>query len=223
MSTASRLDELYRTAKHYPGGGRWVFMSDRHKGDGAQADNSVASRPALDLAQAYYRINGFQEVDVGDWFETWQFPNVVINKRPGVLYLKGNHDQEVSEDEAIIIDETPPILVCHGHQGDVWSDSLSSIARWFVRYPWTILENMGVKEPTSPDTLRHESQRQRLIDWARTSGIRLIHAHVHVQEHIEGFLWDCGKCCDGKVQAVELDRGILTLVDWSAGKRVTQT
>jgi hypothetical protein len=195
-------------------------MSDHHRGDGSKADNSMPSRGKLVEAIIYYKTNGFQICLPGDMDERAQFPGVRSDYPPSILRLAGNHDSDLGFPESIIIDENPPILVTHGNQSEWICDSGNWLGIALIRYLWTPLEKIGIKEPVSPGAVRHSAQRVDLLDWANgPAGVRLVCGHTHLQENI-GRYWNCGCCVDSKVQAVELDHGILTLVDWSSGERV---
>jgi UDP-2,3-diacylglucosamine pyrophosphatase LpxH len=42
------------------------------------------------------------------------------------------------------------IFLVHGHQGDICSDQLWRLSRFFVRHLWRHLQLIGIRDPTSP-------------------------------------------------------------------------
>jgi hypothetical protein len=170
----------------------------------------------------WYLSNGFEVWIVGDLVENWQFPDVRMCLPAGCVRLIGNHDApDPLLPEALIIDEFPPILVTHGHFGEFLCDQGAWLGNFLVRYLWTPLEKIGVKEPTSPSGMRHARQRVDLLDWANNNqwGARILCGHVHLQE-VSGRYWNMGCTVDGKADAIELEAGIPTLASWASGQRL---
>lgn len=73
------------------------------------------------------------------------------------------------------------ILITHGHQGDIASDTFSTISRWSVRYGWRWVQKLTkltrVRAATNHSVRR--SRDKALYRWARDRKKLLIAGHTH--------------------------------------------
>jgi hypothetical protein len=215
MSTFSRLDELHK----HPSMMREltrpiVFFFDTHFGDGGPADNSEPNKEIFKSAWGFYGL--WTKVGGGDNVELWQFDRDEIKHHYQFdLQVKGNHDWELDLPESILlIVDGMKILVTHGHAGDLLNDRLRGVGRFFTRYVWKPLEQIGLKQPpTNP--YRHETQRKALIEWANSREVIHVHGHIHLLER-NGFDIDGGNSVEpGILQCVELTGSGFHRVHWT--------
>ncbi len=111
------LDELYASITTEPGKrgmlipfdeqtGKFIILSDQHKGSGNGADDFVMAEPNYLAALQYYQQNGFTYVNLGDSEELWENSLTAVRKKyektfeaekkflPAARFIKifGNHD-----------------------------------------------------------------------------------------------------------------------------------
>ena len=141
----------------------------------------------------------------GERAEKELFPNMKVQE---AIRLKDNCDGQ-------------ELFLVHGHQGDIWSDTLWKITRFLVRYIWRRLELVGWNDPTSAakNYRKKEKTEKRLDRWARKNGKILIAGHTHrpmFPKPGEGYYFNDGSCVHPRcITAIELERGALSLVKWS--------
>jgi len=73
------------------------------------------------------------------------------------------------------------IFIVHGHQGDLMSDTLWWLSRFFVRTIWKPLQILGVHDPTSPAqnfTKRNRVER-KITAWIEANAQPTICGHTH--------------------------------------------
>lgn len=113
------------------------------------------------------------------------------------------------------------IFLVHGHQGDLWNDTLWKLTRFLVRYAWRRLELAGCNDPTSTakNYRKKEKTEKRLAHWAEKKQKILIAGHTHrpvFPKPGEGYYFNDGSCVHPRcITAMELERGALSLVKWS--------
>ncbi len=224
MNFFDRIDASYKKpdVKYTPNmDGKDVFVGDCHMGGGDKADDFAPNAPLFRSAfLPYYREKKFNIWYPGDRFELYQFSKKEVKKTYPDLFdndksLEGNHDMSMGFPKSLLINsQLGPILVIHGHQSELWNDQWNWLGRLFTLYVWKPLEYLGIKDPP-PSTGRHSAQRDKLIEWANTRKVTLIHDHIHLLEH-NGYEWDCGYCgIPGKLQCIELEGTKLTMVEWN--------
>ncbi|WP_350289912.1 metallophosphoesterase [uncultured Croceitalea sp.] len=74
MSSFSRLDKAYNTAKHisFNDTSKFIFFSDCHRGDNSFADDFANNRNIYFHALNHYYRQGFQYCELGDGDELWE-------------------------------------------------------------------------------------------------------------------------------------------------------
>jgi predicted phosphodiesterase len=74
MSSFSRLDKAYKTAKHiaFNDASKFIFFSDCHRGDNSFADDFANNRNIYFHALNHYYQQGFQYCELGDGDELWE-------------------------------------------------------------------------------------------------------------------------------------------------------
>ncbi len=117
------------------------------------------------------------------------------------------------------------LFLVHGHQGDLWNDTLWKFTRFLVRYLWRPLEQLGVKDPTSAakNYQKKEKIEMRLAAWAQKHETLLVAGHTHrpvFPKPGEGYYFNDGSCVHPRcITALELERGSISLVKWSVKVR----
>lgn len=118
-------------------------------------------------------------------------------------------------------DGSCPVLLVHGHQGDLLNDTFWKLARFLVRYVWRYLELMGIHDPTSAAGNYRKKARveKRLAGWAENTGVPLIAGHTHRPSFPrpgETPYFNDGSCVHPRcVTALEIENGYITLVKWA--------
>ncbi|MCH5275995.1 MAG: metallophosphoesterase family protein [Lachnospiraceae bacterium] len=110
MSTASRLDRVYREAERisFDENSRFVLMSDCHRGVGNIGDNFLDNSYLMFAALEYYGDRRFTYIELGDGDELWENTNMkaIIQTHSHIFWqlscfylhgrfymLYGNHDR----------------------------------------------------------------------------------------------------------------------------------
>lgn len=211
-TTATRLDALRKTCPRIAIPPPVVFIADTHVCDGSKADNLWPHRFRFEKATERYG-KPWKVVTLGDMFDfhqaTWEaiwkagyskdLLNWLLN---AVIRIPGNHDLEMGGPEAVILEVGGQEIFCaHGHQGDRWSDQWAGIGRFFVRYFWTPIERLGIKQPDLPGN-RHAAQRVNLVDWSNERKIPSVYGHIHTYEST-GFCHVCESPTTGNMRFLE--------------------
>lgn len=117
------------------------------------------------------------------------------------------------------------LFLVHGHQGDLWNDTLWKLTRFLVRYLWRPLELAGGNDPTSAakNYQKKEKIEMRLAAWAQKHETLLVAGHTHrpvFPKPGEGYYFNDGSCVHPRcITALELERGSISLVKWSVKVR----
>lgn len=112
------------------------------------------------------------------------------------------------------------ILLVHGHQGDLFNDTLWKLSRFLVRHLWRRLELFGVLDPTSAakNYKRKKRTEKRLSGWADAHHVMVIAGHTHrpvLPTPGESLYVNDGSCVHPRcITAIEIDGGMITLVKW---------
>ena len=159
-------------------------------------------------------------------------------KYSGRLYMiAGNHDKSrlrrTSKEgsfappyhEAVIISmphSSQNLYLLHGHQADIFNDRLWPLARWMVRYLWKPLELSGFRDPTSAakNYRKKKKVEMRLANWSEKYKRNIMAGHTHrpamPKEGAAGY-FNTGSCVHpNAITCIELDRGFLSLIKWTA-------
>jgi UDP-2,3-diacylglucosamine pyrophosphatase LpxH len=244
---------------------RFVFFSDCHRGDKSPADAFAANSALFVHALAYYESQGFAYVEVGDGDELWKNRRIdVVQRAHGPVFellhrlhskgrlhlIVGNHDIQSGDGQRLEkgglvaveglrlrhVKTGRDILVTHGHQADLCSDTLSPLSRILVRNVWRSLQLLGVGRgspqalaaegvPFSPSSttgwLCHKRERieRRIQTWLRQRRQMMICGHTHrarLPDDADTPYFNCGSCTSqGYMTGLELVDGCLSLVRWS--------
>lgn len=118
-------------------------------------------------------------------------------------------------------DGSCPILLAHGHQGDLLNDTCWKLARFLVRYVWRWLEMAGFQDPTSAakNDKKKTKTEKKLADWANAHGVLLIAGHTHraaFPKPGESLYFNDGSgVYPGGITALEIEHGYISLVKWA--------
>ena len=219
----SRLDDIFKNPsikikKYRP----ILFLSDLHIGGGGPADDFAPNEAIfLNRIKPYIKAD-YLIIITGDGRELWQFTKKEVTSAHGIIMalfsmlkdegrlieLGGNHDKEMKFPESLVIDDKDPILVIHGHQGDLLNDQWWKMGRFFTCYIWKPLELIGIKDFTSAskNLKKHDLIRKMHNEWANKNEIALIYGHTHAQEN-EGHAFNVGSGVNpGKIEIIEFDK-----------------
>lgn len=112
------------------------------------------------------------------------------------------------------------LLVVHGHQGGLFSESLMWLAQLFVRRLWRPLQLFGLQDPTSVSWSAERSGRveRKIRRWIETWHIPVICGHTHrpaFPQPGEIPYFNTGSCVHPRwITGIELDRGAIAQVRW---------
>lgn len=254
----SRLEKVYRKAQRIriDPNSRIVCMSDCHRGVGNRGDNFLPNRNLFLAALQYYYQKGFSYVELGDGDELWENKNLdsiremhcdvfqmllKFESEERLLMLYGNHDcqkrkqkyqKKCCAHEAIVLEDKAcnrEIFLVHGHQGDIWNDTLWPVAKFLVRHVWKPLEMLGIADPTSAahNYRKCKKTEKRLDSFSKEKEILVIAGHTHrpvLPKPGESFYMNDGSCVHpGSITALEMEQGAFTLVKWKVSVSTRQT
>ncbi len=113
------------------------------------------------------------------------------------------------------------IFVVHGHQGDLFSDTLWWFSQWIVRLVWKPLQLLGMRDPTSPAqnfTKRNRVER-RLLSWVEQHRQPLLVGHTHrpvFPDDDELAYYNVGSGVHPRcITGIEIEKGEILLIKWS--------
>jgi UDP-2,3-diacylglucosamine pyrophosphatase LpxH len=228
---------------------RIVLFSDLHRGDGSRADAFAANAQLFYCALKHYYGHRFTYIEVGDGDELWKnwtsrdvvrayeqiFDLMHRFDREGRQHLiLGNHDlpgrrQSATEKAGMQVRESltlrhtrtgQRLLVLHGHQADLKSDSLALLSRFFVASVWKRLQLAGLAALTYPaGDVHHLKRIERVISaWAREQGQIVVCGHTHrPMSAAYGAVpyFNAGSCVfPGYITGLEIQNGEISLVRW---------
>ena len=116
-------------------------------------------------------------------------------------------------------DTRRPILVAHGHQGDIMSRYLWRLGAPLVRYLWRPLQLLGVKDPTNPASSmpRQSVVEGNLGSWVQRTGSVLICGHTHKPRFGYPLMryFNTGSCIHPRcIVGLEIKDGLIELIKW---------
>jgi predicted phosphodiesterase len=115
------------------------------------------------------------------------------------------------------------LLLIHGHQADWFNNYLWMVSRFFVRYFWKFLQNLGFKDPTSPAKNHKKAKNldKKLSEWNEKNDCRLIAGHTHNPRLLKESKYINTGCCVHPrcITGIKIENGRLNLIKW----RVTIT
>ena len=136
---------------------------------------------------------------------------------------------EVQEGVVLQGDDSSKIFIVHGHQVDLLNSELWRLARFLVRYLWTPLESIGVKDPTRT-AKNHDKKRnveRQLTEWVKREGCIIVSGHTHrpmLPELEEVPYINSGSCVHPRcITAVEIVNSKITLVKWAVKTKIDGT
>lgn len=99
MSSKSRLDKAYKTAKRitFNDSSKFILFSDCHRGDNSFADDFANNRNIYFHALKHYYSEGFQYCELGDGDELWEnlsFESILNAHKNVYMLMKLFHQQE---------------------------------------------------------------------------------------------------------------------------------
>lgn len=130
--------------------------------------------------------------------------------------------------EALILQDKKTkkrLLLIHGHQGDLFNDTLWKVSRFLVRYIWRPLELIALKDPTSTakNHGRRSATEQKLMEWCSLHQQPLIAGHTHrpaFPKPGETPYFNCGSCIHPRcITAIEIFHAQISLVKWSVAPK----
>lgn len=220
---------------------RYVLFSDCHRGVGNANDNFLKNEYLYLAALQFYDRLSFTYLELGDGDELWEnrsiqriqemhsesFSLLKRLRSEGRMYaLYGNHDIENARagfHEAIILQDEKhrrDIYLTHGHQVDWLNSTLWRLSRFLVRYVWSVLEKLGIPDPTSAakNNKRKKISELRLTSWAKTHHCILVTGHTHhpmIGTKASPYC-NTGSCIHPSgITCIEIENRCLTLVKWS--------
>lgn len=113
------------------------------------------------------------------------------------------------------------ILLAHGHQGDLFNDTLWKMSRFLVRYLWRPLELIGINDPTSAakNYTKKDSAEKKLQKWSSKENQMLICGHTHrsvFPQPGESLYFNDGSCIHPRcITAIEISNYEIILVKWT--------
>ena len=119
-------------------------------------------------------------------------------------------------------------LFCvHGHQGDWLNDRLWKIGRFFVRYVWVHLQNMGFHNPSSPaqEYKKRRIIEKKIIKWSASRRQAIVMGHTHRTrfsdpDHDAAPYFNTGNGVHrAGITGIEIEKGAVSLVLWRVSTR----
>ena len=231
MSTGSELDRLLKETSPFmiTRDFRGIVFSDLHLGVKDPADDFAKNETVFNRAYDYYADRDYKPFFLGDVVDLWEnkkfddiqaaYPSVFRRIRSR-RWIKGNHDQQLDEPEAIVLQyETgEKILMVHGHQGDFFNSTAYPLSKFFVRYVWRNLQYLGFKDPTtaSPrNPKKHEATKKKIKEWAFDRKQIVIFGHTHAPEVEPPYYFNCGSWVGEGGQGIEICGNLITLRKFS--------
>lgn len=134
--------------------------------------------------------------------------------------------------EGLVLEECDTgrqIFLVHGHQGDFFNDTLWRVNRFLVRHVWRKLELLGMENPMSASGSGKVKTKveKRLMEWADNNQQVMIAGHTHRAKFPTGagsYYFNDGSCVRPfSITGIELEKGVLRLVEWSVMTRGDQS
>lgn len=114
------------------------------------------------------------------------------------------------------------IFVVHGHQGDLFSDQLWRVGRFFVRHVWRHLQLVAINDPTSPakNFKKRNKVEQKIMRWVHENNQPTIIGHTHrprfPDKASDPLLFNDGSCVHPRcITGLEIEDGEISLIKWS--------
>ncbi|MCD4739039.1 MAG: serine/threonine protein phosphatase [Anaerolineae bacterium] len=112
------------------------------------------------------------------------------------------------------------ILVTHGHQGDLFSETLWPLSCFLVRVLWKPLQILGLRDPTSPAQNYQKRNRveRDIMAWIEEHQCPVICGHTHrpvFPNPDEPAYYNTGSVIHPRcITGMEIENGEITLIKW---------
>lgn len=140
----------------------------------------------------------------------------VKNKRESLF-----KDIEVHESLILRLEGTDnKLFLAHGHQWDIFNDSLWWFSKNIVRHVWKPLQVIGVKDPTSPakNYKKLETIEKNIVDWVIANNQVIIAGHTHrpvFPSKEKPPYFNSGSCVHPRcITGLEIQNGNIVLIKW---------
>ncbi len=182
-------------------GGRYVFLSDLHLGDGGKGDDLAHNGRLVEAAlEQWYLPRGYTLVLNGDVEDLNKFSLPAIRAAWARLYgifdafaaagrlrkIIGNHDLALLQEKdypypllhGLTLERNGKrIFVCHGHQASRFFVKYDYLSEFIVRY---LAKPLRVKNSSISGDSRHRFKNERRIyRAARALGVMVVAGHTH--------------------------------------------
>ena len=155
------------------------------------------------------------------------------NVRKHLRVLVGNiklFDDIEKVDEGVKLGEK--IFIVHGHQVQFLCNNLigRGISRFLVRNIWKLLQNFGVRDPTSPakNFKTRNIVENKIFNWAKEKNLLVIAGHTHrpmfyslskedriQNKAVKPYYFNVGSCIHPRcITGIEIESGDIRLVKW---------
>ena len=112
-------------------------------------------------------------------------------------------------------------FLAHGHQGELFNDTLWWLGKLMGRFVWRPLQLIGVQDPISPAVNyknRIDAEKQ-IAAWIQANRQAMIFGHTHrpsFPQPGEIPYFNDGSCIEPRcITGIEIDRGDIQLVEWA--------
>ncbi len=151
------------------------------------------------------------------------FLKKIVNGSGESSYLyKFYKDLDIYEGIKLINEENnKSIFTVHGHQVDLLNYQLAPLTKFLVRYFWGIVEEFGIKDPTSPAKSNAKRTKvDRIIEkWAKENNQIIIAGHTHRTRFpdVDRIPYFNDGCCvqPMSISTIEIEHGNISLVKWN--------
>jgi predicted phosphodiesterase len=112
------------------------------------------------------------------------------------------------------------IFLAHGHQGELFNDTLWWLGKFMGRFVWRPLQLLGVQDPVSPakNYRRRNAVEKQAVEWVRKNDRPTVLGHTHrpsFPKPGDPPYFNDGSCVHPRcITGIEIDRGDIQLVKW---------
>lgn len=111
-------------------------------------------------------------------------------------------------------------FLLHGHQVDILNNRFWRLARFLVRYLWTPLQHIGIKDPTRTAKVyeKKKAVERRLTEWIIKNKVLMITGHTHkpmFSDFDTPAYFNDGSCVsEDAITAIEIENDNIVLAKW---------
>lgn len=155
----------------------------------------------------------------GNHDDIWQFPDIIKNSLSKIF-------PNISVYEALTLEfcdlgKSKPLLLVHGHQGNLGSDRFAFISKFFVRFIWRNIQRL-FKIPLSTPATSYKLKSKHdeaMYSWAEKNDAIIICGHTHetvFPQEKKPIYFNTGCCSygNGNITGIEISEGEIRLVSW---------